>query len=478
MIPPRPPESIGQDDETRQPSSVASGKCRQVRLALNKLVVIGGRSLSDKHLGSVLRGAAQAFLIRGGAAAAGYLCHVILARWLGAFEFGIYTFAIAWLMLLSMPATLGFPAATIRFVSEYRVADKWRELRGLLRVGAMVTVVASIAFALVGIGLVHYAGAGLETYHKWPLTLALATIPLGALVKLRSEAARAFGWVGLAYVPSQLAYPILLIIAVLAMIEFQVLASAANMAVATIIVFLAILAWQEIGLRRQLDRRFFSGRALYETKHWMNVSVPLMLAGGFSIIMTQADVIMIGMFLDPQQVAYYSSAAKTAIVVTFVFQSIITLAVPKIGELHARDSRDELQRLLSSLIHWIFWPSLVAAATLVLFGSWILGLFGPGFETAYVPLVILVVGQIIHAAVGPVLGLLSMTGHQKLCAQVFAVSAATNVVLNATLIPVAGITGAAVATAASVVLWNVWLMIAVIRKVGVNPSMLAPAMAP
>lgn len=443
---------------------------------LDKLAAFGGKTLSDKHLGTVLRGAAQAFLIRGGAAAAGYLCHIILARWLGAFEFGIYTFAIAWLMLLSMPATLGFPAATIRFVSEYRVADKWRELRGLLQVGATVTLIAGVIFGAAGIGLVYYAGVGLETYHIWPLTLALATIPLGALVKLRSEAARAFGWVGLAYVPSQLAYPILLMVGALAMIQFQVGAGAANMVMATIVVFLAILAWQEIGLRRQLDRRFFKDRARYETKHWMNVSVPLMLAGGFSIIMTQADVIMIGLYLDPQQVAYYASAAKTAIVVTFVFQSIITLAVPKIGELHARDRRDELQRLLSSLIHWIFWPSLVAAAILVLFGRWILGLFGPGFETAYVPLVILVVGQIIHAAVGPVLGLLSMTGHQKLCAQVFAVSAVTNVVLNATLIPLAGVTGAAIATAASVVLWNVWLMVAVIRKVGVNPSLLSPAM--
>jgi O-antigen/teichoic acid export membrane protein len=455
---------------------VFRGMSIQVRSPLNNLSAIVGRYLSDQHLGSVLRGAAMAFIIRGGAAAAGYLCHIILARWLGAFEFGIYTFAIAWLMLLSMPATLGLPTATIRFVSQYLVAEKWPELRGLLRMGWIVTLVAGIAFSAVSIGIVYVFIDGMEEYYLWPLTIALAAIPLGALVKLNSEAARAFGWVGLAYVPSQLAYPILLIIASFALIQFQVEASATAMVLATISVFLVVLIWQEVILRRRLDDRFFRDKARYETKLWMGVSVPLMLAGAFSIIMTQTDVIMIGVFLDPQQVAYYSAAAKTAIVVTLVFQSIITLAVPKIGELHARDSRDELQRLLSSLIHWIFWPSLVAALTLVLFGHWILRLFGPGFETAYLPLVILVIGQTIHAAVGPVLGLLSMTGHQKLCAQVFAVSAATNVILNACLIPVAGLTGAAIATATSLVLWNLWLLVVVIRKVGVNPSLLAPAL--
>ena len=114
-----------------------------MRLPFNKLAAIGGRNLSDQHLGSVLRGAAKAFIIRGGAAAAGYLCHIVLARWLGAFELGVYTFAIAWLMLLSMPATLGFPAATIRFVSQYLVDDKWPELRGLLRVASFGSVAAS-----------------------------------------------------------------------------------------------------------------------------------------------------------------------------------------------------------------------------------------------------------------------------------------------------------------------------------------------
>ncbi len=446
-----------------------------MRPLFKNLSAIVGRYLSDRHLSSVLRGAAMAFIIRGGAAAAGYLCHIILARWLDAFEFGIYTFAITWLMLLSMPATLGIPAATIRFVSEYLVAGKWPELRGLLRMGWIVTLFAGIGFSAVSIGIVYVVIDGMEDYYLWPLTIALAAIPLGALVKLKSEAARAFGWVGLAYVPSQLGQPILLIIAIFALTQFQVEASATAMVLATIPVFLVVLIWQEVILRRRLDARFFMNKALYETRLWMGGSVPLMLTGGFSIIMTQADVIMIGVFLDPQQVAYYSAAAKTAVAVTFVFQSIITLAVPKIGELHARDSRAELQRLLSSLIHWIFWPSLVVALPLILFGHWILRLFGPSFETAYLPLVILVMGQTIHAAVGPVLGLLSMTGHQKLCAQVFAVSAAINVILNASLIPVAGLAGAAIATATSLALWNLWLLIGVIRKVGVNPSLLASA---
>lgn len=443
-----------------------------VKSSFNKFAAFVGQYFPDENLRSVLRGAAVAFAIRSGGAAAGCLSQLLLARWMGAFEFGIYMFAIAWLVLLSNPAALGIPSATIRFVAQYTVADKWPEIRGLLRVGWIVTFSAGLLFSAVSLGILYAQSKALETYYLVPLAIALSAIPLDALVKLKSEAARAFRWVTLAYMPSQLAFPLLIIAAAVVLLQNKIDVSAAVMVVATIAALFVVLVWLETALRLRLGTRLFKGNARYETKLWLSVSTPLMFTGVFSIIMTQTDIVMIGLLLEPQYVAYYSAAAKTAILVTFSFQAIISLTVPKIGELYALERRNELQHFLSSLIHWIFWPSLFVAVALVVFGYPLLALFGPGFETSYIALLILIFGQVVHAAVGPVLGLLSMTGHQKLCAKVFAVSAAVNVILNAILIPVAGISGAAIATATSVAIWNIWLLIAVMRKLDLYPSLL------
>ena len=69
---------------------------------------------------------------------------------------------------------------------------------------------------------------------------------------------------------------------------------------------------------------------------------------------------------------------------------------------------------------------------------------------------------------GPVGHLMSLTGHGRDSARVYGMAAIVNIVLNLLLIPPLGMEGAAVATATSVVLWNVWLFLLVRRKVGVH----------
>ena len=66
---------------------------------------------------TVLRGAGLVVIIRVLASAVGFASAILLARWLGSSQFGLYSFAIAWMLLLAYPATLGLPGAAVRFVA-------------------------------------------------------------------------------------------------------------------------------------------------------------------------------------------------------------------------------------------------------------------------------------------------------------------------------------------------------------------------
>ena len=161
---------------------------------------------------------------------------------------------------------------------------------------------------------------------------------------------------------------------------------------------------------------------------------------------------------------------KTAVSISFFLTAVNAVAAPRIAALHAQGKRAELQTLVSTMAHWIFWPALATSAAAIIFGLTILAMFGPAFSAGYDALVILVCGHLVRASTGLVSDLLGVTGHQDENAWVLAWSALLNVILNVLLIPRFGIVGAATATAVTMAFWNVWLWLLARGRVGVDPS--------
>jgi O-antigen/teichoic acid export membrane protein len=119
-----------------------------------------------------------------------------------------------------------------------------------------------------------------------------------------------------------------------------------------------------------------------------------------------------------------------------------------------------------------FWPALAIAVIFAAFGPFVLGLFGPGFERGYAALLILTLGQLVSAFVGPVVNLLNMTGHQAVTARVLTASATLAVVAGLLLTQAWGAIGTAVAFSAATLLWNARLAVFLVRKLEVLPSFL------
>jgi O-antigen/teichoic acid export membrane protein len=164
---------------------------------------------------------------------------------------------------------------------------------------------------------------------------------------------------------------------------------------------------------------------------------------------------------------------KTALFVNFVLVAINALAAPTFASLHAQGRREELQRLLVKLAHVIFWPSLAISAGLVAFSGLVLGMFGEEFLAARTAMAILIVGQLVNAGAGAVGYLTDLTGYQRQGVWVRGWSTLLCVLMSAVLIPFYGIVGAAVATAASMALKNIWLHRLASRNLGVSPSILS-----
>src|ERR1700733_8689177 len=85
---------------------------------------------SDSSL--VRRLAGAAFLIRVVSAAIAFVSQILLARWMGGFEFGIYIYAWTWVLLIGGMVDLGLGSAAQRFIPEYTEHKQYALLRGFI----------------------------------------------------------------------------------------------------------------------------------------------------------------------------------------------------------------------------------------------------------------------------------------------------------------------------------------------------------
>jgi O-antigen/teichoic acid export membrane protein len=142
---------------------------------------------------------------------------------------------------------------------------------------------------------------------------------------------------------------------------------------------------------------------------------------------------------------------------------------PRFAALHTQGQMAELQRLVTLSARAIFVFSLAFTAGFVVLGIPFLRIFfGPAYERAYMPMLVLLAGQLVNAGAGSVVTLLNMTGYERETAKGIVLSAGLNLALNLLLIPLWGIVGSALATTASMIVWNVVLWRAVQKKLGIN----------
>ncbi|MDC9603281.1 polysaccharide biosynthesis C-terminal domain-containing protein, partial [Pseudoalteromonas sp. GABNS16G] len=131
-----------------------------------------------------------------------------------------------------------------------------------------------------------------------------------------------------------------------------------------------------------------------------------------------------------------------------------------------------LQRLSRQSARGAFAIALPIGLLLIFFGDSLISvLFGEEYsEISYLPLIILVIGQLFNVFFGSVGFLLAMTGNEKQSfkGQVFAVL--VNLFLCWALVPTMGAVGAAIAVSSSIIFWNAILGYLVYRKVGIRPS--------
>ena len=418
-----------------------------------------------------------AFAIRIFSAFIAFISQVLLARWMGAFEYGIFVLVWVTMIILGNLSCLGFHTSVIRFIPEYRERGELEELRGVMLASRLFVLAASTAIAAISAGLILLFADRIESYYVVPFLIGIFCLPMIALSDVVQGISRANAWAVSALSPTYIVRPVLIISFMAAALALGYEPSARTALIAAVAATYATTLWQLATVTTRADRGIAKGPRTIDLRGWIIVSLPIFLIEGFAFMLTNADVLMVGIYLSPHDVAIYYAMAKTLALVHFVYFAVKAGVAARYAQFTHGD-REKLGGFARETVNWTFWPSLAMGLFVLAIGQPILSLFGPGFEEGYPYLFLLVAGVVARSTVGPAESLLTMSGNQNVCAAVYGLTLALNVGLNVFLIPRMGLWGAAFATSLSMMFEAAALALTTWHRLGIVMFIFAPRLAP
>src|ERR1700758_463618 len=107
----------------------------------------GEASLTRRLAGTI-------FIIRVISAGLAYFSQVLLARWMGTSDYGIYVYVWTWVLLLGSMMDFGISASAQKIIPEYRASGDHALLRGFLSGSRWLTFTVSTLLSLLLAGIV------------------------------------------------------------------------------------------------------------------------------------------------------------------------------------------------------------------------------------------------------------------------------------------------------------------------------------
>ncbi len=370
----------------------------------------------------------------------GLVVGVWVARYLGAAQFGLFSYAGAFVALFSTLATLGLPPLVVRTISDHPEQREeilgtvfWLQLGGgfvtlMLSVGSMfvlrqddrimlslVAIFASSTIFQAFDTIDLWFQSGIQSkYTVWAKNTAFLLIAMVKVVLINRNAPL------FAFAGATLAEVVIGAVGLIIFYQYQ---------------GHSIWRWRwRLNLARQLLRE----------------SWPLILSGFSIIIYMRVDQIMLGQMVGDQMVGIYSAATRISEVWYFVPGAIASSVAP--GIYAAKKAGDEAlyyRRIGQSLQVLSLIAVLIAVPMTFLSGTIITGLFGHEYAAAGPILAIHIWAALfVFTGIGTSTWFIA-EGLTHLSFQRTLIGAVMNIGLNFILIPAYGGMGAAIATVIS-----------------------------
>ena len=399
----------------------------------------------DKSLEKVMKGAGFVFVGMLLAKLLNYIFRVVVSRYYGAADYGLFSLGLAVVGIIATLSLLGLPQGIVRYVSQFRASRDREGINRVISSSLKITVPLSLVLFLLIYFLSDFlAGSVFSKPELGSLLRILSfSIPLLVLLANFEKLVLAFQKVEYTVLARSLVENLLKVLLVILFlfwglsVEWVAMAYVFSLAIALLLLYY-FLKKKVYSLKGVFSRKFKIMPSL------VKFSLPLFVSDVFAYLLVWTDTLVIGYFLSAVDVGIYNVAAPTAMLVYVIPTTIKTMFYPVMSE---RYSSGNYAKFFKRMGDWVLFLTLPVASFLVLFAEeFILLFFGTEFVSGTSVLIIICLAYFIYS--------LFMTSHimlyvmkkTKLVLFNTVLSVILNIILNIVMIPKYGILGAALAT--------------------------------
>ncbi len=421
----------------------------------------------------LIRGASGTFALQIVSTALGFMTNLLMARFLGVKEYGIYTYIFAWVGILTVLSMSGLGNILIREIAAYKARKEWGLIHGLLQwTGSRVLIVSMIVPFVAG-GVLWLLRNRLEPGIFPALWVALAMLPVLTLLNLNGMALQGFKHVVLSKIPDVLVRaPLLLLFLVLTSLFFPQLLSAFWVVILSGVALIIALMTGCWLLYKKLPREIVLSPSIYRQRVWISSAFPLLLTACLFELNTRIPTLMLGSMDDVKAVGIFGVSSLVAGLASFILLSVNYTLGPVISDLYTSGKMVRLQKIVTLSARIMLAIGGLLSLALIMLQHWIFSFFGNDFQQAGQVLIILIIGQIINIAAGSVGTLLVMTRHERDVVVTMGISMIFLFILGLVFIPMYGVFGAAYASVGGLTVWNILFTIQVLHRLGIDPTAL------
>lgn len=372
----------------------------------------------------------------------------VLARVLGASNYGMYSLALSATQIGVGLALLGLDAALIRYVAVMVGRKDDETVWGTIQTGVSLAMLLSVVSGTALFGFAYpIAEAAFHNIELAPLLqLAAALIPVLALSEVLASSIKGFGRMDYPVIARFVFQPIfrLVMIGLLALGGFNPYLAIATFGLADLGASLLMIHY----LNRIFPLRRPLSPAKRDLKGLLVFSLPVWISGLMVQFQSNLQALVLGSLNSITGVGLFSVASQLTAISGHFTSSINVSSKPVVAQLHDRNDMQQLGQLYQTANKWAVMVQLPIFLVMILYPAALLSVLGSSYVEGAAALVVLAVADLLNVGTGMGGVILDMTGHTRLKLFNSILRLGLYLGLDLLLIPRWGLMGAAAAVLA------------------------------
>jgi O-antigen/teichoic acid export membrane protein len=420
-----------------------------------------GPERSARDVNKQIRGSSLLLVGKVLSVLANLIVQVLIVRYLGKSEFGAFAYAMSLVTTASTVITLGLDRGITRFVSIYDEQGAFNKLYGTIALQLGTIASLGLASVILVLGLQGWLGDSVigDRQAVSVLVVLIVLAPIQAYDSLMVGLFAVFARPRAIFFRRHVLTPVMrLVVAALLLLGGGGPRFLAAGYVVTGLLGCGLYTYLLYGMfkERGLIDRLRETKLSYPLREVFGFTLPLLASDGLFIVLNTADAVMLGRYGGNADVAAYRVIVPPAKMNQLVLTTFGLLFTPLAARMFARGDRAAISHLYWQTAVWVAVFSFpMFALTFSLSTPLTVLLFGERYESSGTYLALLAAGYYVSAATGFNSTTLKVVGRLKYILLVSLGAAVLNLVLNILLVPAHGPLGAAIAGAATLIVYNV-----------------------